>query len=103
MPSFHPCTRHSLLIGAIAERTTSSFLPLPLPLPLPLAHCGAHTEGKHRGFGFVVFSEVDEAEDAIDNMHLNELNGVSRLLFCRRGLPCARLHRCGWESETGER
>ncbi len=34
-------------------------------------------QGSHRGFGFVIFSAADEAEDAIDNMHLNELNGVS--------------------------
>lgn len=31
----------------------------------------------HRGFGFIVFSEPQEAQDAIDNMHLNELQGVS--------------------------
>ena len=31
----------------------------------------------HRGFGFVVFSTDEEAEDAIDNMHLNEIQGVS--------------------------
>lgn len=31
----------------------------------------------HRGFGFVVFSTSQEAQDAIDNMHLNELGGVS--------------------------
>jgi RNA recognition motif-containing protein len=31
----------------------------------------------HRGFGFVMFSSDDEAEGAIDNMHLNEIEGVS--------------------------
>lgn len=31
----------------------------------------------HRGFGFVMFSSDDEAEGAIDNMHLNEIDGVS--------------------------
>jgi RNA recognition motif-containing protein len=29
----------------------------------------------HRGFGFVTFSQNSDALDAIDNMHLNELNG----------------------------
>ncbi|KAN0065196.1 hypothetical protein ACQY0O_001693 [Thecaphora frezii] len=32
-------------------------------------------DGKHRGFGFVVFSNEREVEDAIDNMHLNEVAG----------------------------
>jgi RNA recognition motif-containing protein len=29
----------------------------------------------HRGFGFIEFAEQSDALDAIDNMHLNELNG----------------------------
>lgn len=31
--------------------------------------------GKHRGFGFVEFLELDDAQDAIDNMHHAELYG----------------------------
>ncbi|PWN27540.1 RNA-binding domain-containing protein [Jaminaea rosea] len=31
--------------------------------------------GPHRGFGFVVFSTGQEAQDTIDNMHHNELAG----------------------------
>ena len=30
---------------------------------------------KHRGFGFVTFSSSADAQDAIDNMDMNELNG----------------------------
>ncbi|PWN43644.1 hypothetical protein IE81DRAFT_354516 [Ceraceosorus guamensis] len=33
------------------------------------------TEGANRGFGFITFSTVEEAMDAIDNMHLNEVEG----------------------------
>ena len=30
---------------------------------------------KHRGFGFVTYASPADAQDAIDNMDLNELNG----------------------------
>lgn len=30
----------------------------------------------HRGYAFVTFSAENEAEDAIDNMNMNELRGV---------------------------
>ena len=32
-------------------------------------------EAKHRGFGFVTFSSAGDAQDAIDNMDMNELQG----------------------------
>ncbi|UZJ51956.1 hypothetical protein CBS101457_001276 [Exobasidium rhododendri] len=32
-------------------------------------------EGMNRGFGFVMFASDNEAESAIDNMHLNEVEG----------------------------
>ena len=42
----------------------------------PLEH-SAHslTEVKHRGFAFVTFASSADAQDAIDNMDLNELKG----------------------------
>lgn len=44
---------------------------------------GAGDGQRHRGFGFVTFSQNEDALDAIDNMHLNELDG--------RVSPIARL------------
>lgn len=32
-------------------------------------------EEKHKGYGFVTFSSTADAQDAIDNMDLNELRG----------------------------
>jgi peptidyl-prolyl isomerase E (cyclophilin E) len=32
-------------------------------------------DGKHRGFAFVTFASSADAQDAIDNMDLNELRG----------------------------
>ena len=32
-------------------------------------------ETKHRGFAFVTYASPADAQDAIDNMDLNELNG----------------------------
>ncbi|TEB06427.1 RNA-binding domain-containing protein [Coprinellus micaceus] len=34
-------------------------------------------EGKHRGFAFVTYGASSDAQDAIDNMDLNELKGAS--------------------------
>lgn len=31
----------------------------------------------HRGYAFITYSNVEDAEDAIDNMHMNEWYGVS--------------------------
>lgn len=46
-----------------------------LPTP-PLEH-STHSpiELKHRGFAFVTFASSADAQDAIDNMDLNELKG----------------------------
>ena len=61
MSSFSPSYHHSMLKARHADNALT-------------------LTGPHRGFGFVVFSTSEEAEDAIDNMHLNEIDGVSTSL-----------------------
>ena len=36
---------------------------------------GAAADLKHRGFAFVTYSSAGDAQDAIDNMDMNELRG----------------------------
>ncbi|KAF9012509.1 hypothetical protein BDQ17DRAFT_1297659 [Cyathus striatus] len=57
---------------------------------------------KHRGFGFVTFSSSADAQDAIDNMDLNELKGkVIKVSLARPMKTPAQLggNRAVWESE----
>ncbi|KAM5531209.1 hypothetical protein V8D89_015127 [Ganoderma adspersum] len=59
-------------------------------------------ETKHRGFAFVTYASPTDAQDAIDNMDLNELNGrVLRVNLARpmKGPTQAAGNRAIWESE----
>lgn len=37
-----------------------------------------HAATKHRGYAFITFTQEDDADDAMDNMNLNEVHGVCR-------------------------
>ncbi|KDQ26490.1 hypothetical protein PLEOSDRAFT_1105395 [Pleurotus ostreatus PC15] len=71
--------------------------------PDPLVAVGRlGTDGKHRGFAFVTFSSGADAQDAIDNMDLNELRG--RVLKVNLARPIKAQvqpgqNRAIWESE----
>ncbi|PWN49480.1 RNA-binding domain-containing protein [Violaceomyces palustris] len=56
---------------------------------------------RHRGFGFVVFSEPSEVDDAIDNMHLNVLDGRVINVNLARPLKTAQAgsNRPVWQDE----
>lgn len=60
-------------------------------------------EAKHRGFALVTYGSAADAQDAIDNMDLNELNG--RVIKVNMARPMKGLmqqpggNRAVWESE----
>ncbi|KAH9946039.1 RNA-binding domain-containing protein [Epithele typhae] len=71
-------------------------------LPLAPTNPSHPNETKHRGFAFVTYSSPADAQDAIDNMDLNELNGrVLRVNLARpmKGPTQAAGNRAIWESE----
>ena len=59
---------------ATTHPTQQNGMHFPHTAPL-LAHLGALEPPKHKGFGFVTFTSPSDAQDAIDNMDLNELKG----------------------------
>merc|ERR1719203_2072359 len=70
--------KRTLYVGGLAEQADRSTLEAAfrtfgelksVEIPLDMK------SGKHRGFGFVEFMEVEDAEAAIDNMHHAELWG----------------------------
>jgi len=72
-------------------------------LPSAATNPNQQTEAKHRGFGFVTFGSPADAQDAIDNMNLNELRG--RVLKVNLARPMKGVLQAGagnraiWETE----
>mmetsp|Transcript_40334 Transcript_40334/g.93769 ORF Transcript_40334/g.93769 Transcript_40334/m.93769 type:complete len:134 (+) Transcript_40334:103-504(+) len=58
--------------------------------------------GKHRGFGFVEFQDAEDAQAAIDNMHLAELYGRTirvNLARAPSGKPSEAANRPIWADD----
>ncbi|KAF9783873.1 RNA-binding domain-containing protein [Thelephora terrestris] len=71
-------------------------------LPTAPTNPSQQTNAKHRGFAFVTFGSPEDAQDAIDNMDLNELQGkVLKVNLARHTkAPIQGLgNRAVWESE----
>jgi len=71
-------------------------------LPTAPTNPSQQTVSKHRGFAFVTFGSPEDAQDAIDNMDLNELQGrVLKVNLARHTkAPIQGLgNRAVWESE----
>lgn len=55
----------------------------------------------HRGFGFITFSSTESAEDAIDNMHLNEWGGkILNVNFARPMGTTFNSNKPVWQDEV---
>jgi len=74
-------------------------------IQLPTAATGtvSEPETKHRGFAFVTYASPSDAQDAIDNMDLNELRGKVLKVNIARPIKAAIQpgagNRAVWESE----
>lgn len=72
-------------------------------LPSAAANPAQETETKHRGFAFVTYSSAADAQDAIDNMDLNEFRGKVLKVNTARPIKASMQPGAGnraiWESE----
>lgn len=71
-------------------------------LPSAVTNQSQQSQAKHRGFAFVTYGSSLDAQDAIDNMDMNELNGrVIKVNLARpmKGQLEASSNRAIWESE----
>jgi len=71
-------------------------------LPSAVTHQHQQSEAKHRGFAFVTYGSSADAQDAIDNMDLNELKGrVIKVNLARpmKGQLQPGMNRAIWDSE----
>ncbi|KAG8217532.1 RNA-binding domain-containing protein [Butyriboletus roseoflavus] len=72
-------------------------------LPPAATNTTSETDPKHRGFAFVTYASPADAQDAIDNMDLNELRGRILKVNIARPIKAAIQPGAGnraiWESE----
>ncbi|TFY77908.1 hypothetical protein EWM64_g6104 [Hericium alpestre] len=105
-------SKKTIFIGGVGEDVDESVLMetfatfgdiIEVQLPVAAANPTQQTESKHRGFGFVTFASAADAQDAIENMDLNELRGkVLKVSLARPGkgiLSQPAGNRAVWESE----
>lgn len=72
-----PTTNEDSLLSAFQPfgEIVEIHLPKHHPNAKTTTNGGTSVNESHRGFGFIVFSSPDDVEGAIDNMHLNEIEG----------------------------
>jgi len=63
-------------VNSLCDRTTTIGDIIEVQLPSAAINPNQQpSDVKHRGFGFVTYASPADAQDAIDNMDLNELQG----------------------------
>ncbi|GLB34927.1 putative RNA recognition motif containing protein [Lyophyllum shimeji] len=104
-------SKKTVFVGGIGEDVDEAILYenfstfgdiIEVQLPSAATNPNQQTEAKHRGFAFVTYSSSADAQDAIDNMDLNELRGkVIKVNLARPMKTPLQLggNRAVWESE----
>jgi len=103
--------KKTIFVGGLADEADEAFIYesfstfgdiIEVQLPSAATNPNQQTEVKHRGFAFVTFGSSADAQDAIDNMDLNELRGrVIKVNLARPMKTPMQLggNRAIWESE----
>jgi len=104
-------SKKTVFVGGIAEEIDESVIYekfstfgdiVDVQLPSAATNPSQETESKHRGFAFVTYGSTADAQDAIDNMDLNEMQGrVLKVNLARpiKGPVQPGGNRAVWESE----
>ncbi|OBZ75152.1 Peptidyl-prolyl cis-trans isomerase E [Grifola frondosa] len=104
-------TKKTIFVGGIGDDVDEAVILenfatfgdiIEVQIPLAATNPSQQSEAKHRGFAFVTYSSPADAQDAIDNMDLNELSGrVLRVNLARpmKGPTQGAGNRAIWESE----
>ncbi|KIL00119.1 hypothetical protein PAXRUDRAFT_821999 [Paxillus rubicundulus Ve08.2h10] len=104
--------KKTVFVGGIGEDVDESIIYehfstfgdiVEVQLPLAATNPTSDSEAKHRGFAFVTYASPADAQDAIDNMDLNELRGRVLKVNIARPMKLAVQPGAGnraiWESE----
>ncbi|KAF8654146.1 hypothetical protein AX16_003675 [Volvariella volvacea WC 439] len=103
--------KKTIFVGGLAEDVDEAVLYenfstfgdiIEVQLPTAVTNPHQQNEAKHRGYGFVTFGSPLDAQDAIDNMDMNELQGKVIKVSLARPMkgPIQPLgNRAVWESE----
>ncbi|KAI0934112.1 hypothetical protein AcV5_006066 [Taiwanofungus camphoratus] len=98
--TFGACFSHNSRSNATGSSRVGDIIEV--QLPVAPTNPSQQNEVKHRGFAFVTYASPADAQDAIDNMDLNELNGrVLKVNLARqiRAPSQGAGNRAIWESE----